>query len=294
MRSRRTAGCSPRPTSKLRPGISAIDLETGARTWLWRADQSITAFSHARTAGGLDRFAAVLEDLHHPAEVFVGDLLGGQIAWRRLTAVSQPRTTLDARRGAVRSPWKAPDGWAMQGFLALPPGVDGDAGRPLPLVTIVHGGPTGAVRFDYQVGRWARVLADAGPRRLRAELPRLHGLGPRRSPSRTSATWAAPTSSTSMAGIDQLIADGIADADRLGICGWSYGGYMTAWAIGQTDRFKAAMAGAAITDWPSFHGRSYLHTWDRKHYGDSDPYDPAAPTTASTRWRTSARSRRRR
>ena len=48
---------------------------------------------------------------------------------------------------------------------------------------------------------------------------------------------------------------------------------MTAWAIGRTDRFKAAMAGAAITDWRSFHGRSYLHTWDRKHYGDSDPYD---------------------
>src|SRR4029079_11720446 len=47
------------------------------------------------------------------------------------------------------------------------------------------------------------------------------------------------------------------------------------WAIGQTDRFKAATAGAAITDWGSVHRRSYLHTWDRKHYGDSDPYDAA-------------------
>ncbi len=56
---------------------------------------------------------------------------------------------------------------------------------------------------------------------------------------------------------------------------------MTAWAIGQTDRFKAAMAGASIADWRSFHGRSYLHTWDRGHYGDSDPYDP---TSAHTRF----------
>jgi dipeptidyl aminopeptidase/acylaminoacyl peptidase len=78
------------------------------------------------------------------------------------------------------------------------------------------------------------------------------------------------------AGIDTLISEGLADGDRLGICGWSYGGYMTAWAVGQTTRFKAAMAGAAITDWPSFHGRSYLHTWDRKHYGNSDPYDAAS------------------
>jgi dipeptidyl aminopeptidase/acylaminoacyl peptidase len=254
--------------------MSALDLETGARTWLWRADQSISAFSHARTSGGLDRFAAVVEDLHHPAEVFVGDLRGGQIAWRRLTAVSQPRTKLTV--GEVRSiAWKAPDGWAMQGFLALPPDVEGTPATPLPLVTIVHGGPTGAVRFDYQVGRWARVMADQG---LAVFVPNYRG----------STGWGLPFAESNVgdmggadfadiqAGIDQLIASSIADADRLGICGWSYGGFMTAWAIGQTDRFKAAMAGAAISDWPSFHGRSYLHTWDRKHYGDSDPYDPTS------------------
>jgi dipeptidyl aminopeptidase/acylaminoacyl peptidase len=254
-------------------GLSAIDIETGARTWLWRAEQSVAAFSHARTAGGLDRFAAVIEDLTHPAEVFVGDLVGGQVAWRRLTALSQPR--LGVTLGEVRSiDWKAPDGWSMQGFLALPPGWK-SGGAPLPLVTLVHGGPTGAVRFDYQVGRWSRVLADAG---LAVFVPNYRG----------STGWGLEFAESNVgdmggadfgdiqAGIDHLVAQGIADPDRLGICGWSYGGYMTAWAIGQTDRFKAAMAGASITDWRSFHGRSYLHTWDRKHYGDSDPYDPAS------------------
>ena len=59
----------------------------------------------------------------------------------------------------------------------------------------------------------------------------------------------------------------------LGVTGGSGGGLLTDWTITQTQRFKAAMAGAAISDWPSFHGRSYLHTWDRKHYGNSDPYD---------------------
>ena len=172
--------------------------------------------------------------------------------------------------------WTAPDGWPMQGFLALPPGrAAGTAQAPLPLVTIVHGGPTGAVRFDYQVGRYARVLADAG---LAVFVPNYRG----------STGWGMAFAESNIgdmggadftdiqSGIDWLIADGVADANRLGICGWSYGGFMTAWAIGQTDRFSAAMAGAAVTDWPSFHGRSYLHTWDRKHYGDSDPYDPTS------------------
>jgi dipeptidyl aminopeptidase/acylaminoacyl peptidase len=54
-----------------------------------------------------------------------------------------------------------------------------------------------------------------------------------------------------MAGVDHLIARGIADPDRLGVCGWSYGGFMTAWVVGQTTRFKAAVAGAPPTNWVS-------------------------------------------
>lgn len=49
---------------------------------------------------------------------------------------------------------------------------------------------------------------------------------------------------------------------------------MTAWAVTQTDRFKAAVMGAGISDWLSFHGKSYLSTWDVKYHGDGDPYDP--------------------
>lgn len=52
-----------------------------------------------------------------------------------------------------------------------------------------------------------------------------------------------------MARDDLLIADGVPDPDRLGIGGWSHGGFMAAWAIGQTDRFKAALMGAGISDW---------------------------------------------
>jgi dipeptidyl aminopeptidase/acylaminoacyl peptidase len=63
------------------------------------------------------------------------------------------------------------------------------------------------------------------------------------------------------AGIDFLIAKGLADPDKLGIFGWSYGGYMTAWAITQTDRFKCAVAGAAITNYESNYGIVSIRGW---------------------------------
>uniref|UniRef100_UPI0018925F4C alpha/beta hydrolase family protein n=1 Tax=Catenulispora rubra TaxID=280293 RepID=UPI0018925F4C len=52
-----------------------------------------------------------------------------------------------------------------------------------------------------------------------------------------------------LAGIDLLVAEGVADPERLGISGWSHGGFMAAWAVGQTERFKAAIVGAGISDW---------------------------------------------
>src|SRR5206468_9790624 len=75
-----------------------------------------------------------------------------------------------------------------------------------------------------------------------------------------------------LAGVDHLVASGLADPDRLGIGGWSYGGFMTAWAITQTDRFKAAVVGAGIGNWLSFHGSSHLCAWDAIQY-DADPYE---------------------
>ena len=74
-----------------------------------------------------------------------------------------------------------------------------------------------------------------------------------------------------LAGTDYCVHVGIADAERLGVGGWSYGGYLTAWAITQTTRFKAAVAGASITNWYSFHGGTDRHGFDEVFFG-TDPY----------------------
>lgn len=82
-----------------------------------------------------------------------------------------------------------------------------------------------------------------------------------------------------VSGVDALIDRGLADAQRLGICGWSYGGFVTAWAITQTTRFKAAIVGAGICDWRSFHGTSNIPAWDALFYL-ADPYAHDGPYAA--------------
>ena len=58
----------------------------------------------------------------------------------------------------------------------------------------------------------------------------------------------------------------VVDVARLAIAGWSYGGFAAAWAVAQTDRFKAAVMGAGISHWLSFHGKTCLATWDQLFY----------------------------
>jgi dipeptidyl aminopeptidase/acylaminoacyl peptidase len=72
-----------------------------------------------------------------------------------------------------------------------------------------------------------------------------------------------------MTGVDYLIQQGIADPERLAIAGWSFGGYMTAWTISQTDRFKAAVAGAGNTNFISFSGTSDIPDYYVKYLGNA-------------------------
>ncbi|MDA1258590.1 MAG: S9 family peptidase [Chloroflexi bacterium] len=249
-----------------RSGISAIDIRTGNRTYLWNAEKGFSNFS--RSISGV--FASVIDDPNNLPEVFAGSEVEGEIKWRKLSDVHSDWADLEV--GETREVfWEGRDGMRIQGFLQLPPGYT--AGK-VPVAMLVHGGPTGAVRFNYQDHhRWSKLISDAG---IAVFLPNYRG----------STGWGVPFTETNigdmggedyqdmLAGLDHLVDTGIADPERLGICGWSYGGFTSAWAVTQTNRFKAAVMGAGIADWRSFHGRSYLHSWDAIHYDDSDPYDP--------------------
>jgi dipeptidyl aminopeptidase/acylaminoacyl peptidase len=85
------------------------------------------------------------------------------------------------------------------------------------------------------------------------------------------ADWGGGDFKDLMAGVDFLIARGIADPDRLGIAGWSYGGYMASWAITQTNRFKAAITGAGLSDLASEFGTEDGSSYDEWFFGT--PYE---------------------
>jgi dipeptidyl aminopeptidase/acylaminoacyl peptidase len=85
--------------------------------------------------------------------------------------------------------------------------------------------------------------------------------------AKNRADWCGGDFKDVMAGVDDLIRRGVADPDRLGIAGWSYGGQMAAWAPTQTRRFKAAVVGAPVTDMASEFGTEGSAVGDRWFYG---------------------------
>jgi dipeptidyl aminopeptidase/acylaminoacyl peptidase len=221
-------------------------------------------FSHAQNGA----LAVIMEDADHPRDVWVSAPGSAGAEWKQLTHLHPQAAEIEIGPTAVHH-WKGAEGWEMQALLIHPVGYQ--AGRKYPLVMWVHGGPTGvsASRYGAAFG-WTQLLANAG---YVVFLPNYRG----------SVGWGLEFAESNIGdmggrdfedmflGIDSLIAAGIADPDRLAIAGWSYGGFAAAWAVSQTRRFRAAVMGAGIAHWLSFHGKSSLADWDAIHYGQS-PY----------------------
>jgi len=142
------------------------------------------------------------------------------------------------------------DGWPIEGFLMLPPGA---GPGPLPTVLFIHGGPHGVYGETFQFQCQAHTAAGFAVLFTNPRGSQNYGQDFAKA---CVDDWGGKDYEDIMAGVDHLIAAGIADADRLGITGWSYGGYMTTWTITQTNRFKAAVAGAIIYNRHSFWGTS--------------------------------------
>jgi dipeptidyl aminopeptidase/acylaminoacyl peptidase len=174
--------------------------------------------------------------------------------------------------------WKsAHDGEEIEGVLTLPVGYQ--AGRRVPLLLIIHGGPSGVSSNGFNPGgRYpSQVFSGLGYASLQPNYRGSTGYGERfRGLNRghiSGHDWIDVNS-----GVDHLIAEGIADPDRLGIMGWSFGGHHTFWGITQTDRFKAASAGAGATDLISMYSQTdlpgFYHTYlGPRPWEDFDLYE---------------------
>ncbi|SEO46053.1 S9 family peptidase [Actinacidiphila rubida] len=251
-----TAGMDVCPTELVQVGNGTplALFADGLDTAIYRLDPEVRRFVRVFTRDGRvdaltasssgEAVAALASTAYEPGDVHCGPP-GGPLVRLSDTGPDLRRVRWGTQE---RLSYKAGDGLDLDGLLILPVDRSRQDG-PFPLITLVHGGPYDRYRDDLNT-TWfsAQWLATAG---YAVFLP-----NPRGGQGHGHAFAAAVAGRVGLeewtdilTGIDLLVADGVADPDRLGIDGWSHGGFMAAWAVGQTDRFKAALVGAGVTDW---------------------------------------------
>lgn len=200
----------------------------------------------------------------------------GQGLLARITGSHRPGRTIpaDVEWGIQeRLRYQAADGLDLDGLLVLPIGKT-QADGPFPLITLVHGGPYDRWADDVQL-QWVPSAQWFAHQGFASFLP-----NPRGGQGRGHEFAAAVAKRVGQeewhdieTGIDLLVQQGVADPDRLGISGWSHGGFMAAWATTQTDRFKAALVGAGISDWPKLIAHGEWGAFEAA-LGDSPEHSP--------------------
>ena len=174
--------------------------------------------------------------------------------------------------------WQSGD-FRVQGWLLYPQQFDPQ--RRYPMVVEVHGGPA-----SERAAAWPSSAYDMSV---------LAGMGyfvffpnPRGSYGQGEAFTRANVKDFGYgdlhdieAGVDAVLAQSRIDPDRVGITGWSYGGYMTMWTVTQTHRFRAAVAGAGIADWQSYYGENSIDEWMIPYFGASVYKDPSVYAKSS-------------
>lgn len=251
--------------------IGTVDAHTGALQPLWSVDESILS---GRTRGIPEisattdgsAVALVRESLATAPEVWAGPP-------GRLTQLTHANTGARPSWGkAVNVQWHN-DQFNVQGFLIYP--MNFDATKHYPMIVLIHGGPSAASGSSF--------IAENSEQ---AELSRdgyfVFMPNPRGSYGQGEAFTRANVKDFGhgdlrdiMAGVDAVIARYPVDGKRLGVTGWSYGGFMTMWTVTQTNRFRAAVAGAGISNWLSYTGENGISEWMVPFFGATAYEDPA-------------------
>ncbi len=163
--------------------------------------------------------------------------------------------------------WKSKDGKVIEGLLTYPVGYQ--AGQKVPLILNIHGGPAGVFQQTFIGGRGVYPLATFAARGYAILRPNPRGSSGYGAEFRRAniQDWGVGDYQDIMTGVDRVIEMGVADPDRLGVMGWSYGGYMTSWIVTQTKRFKAASAGAPVTNLMSFNGTADIPSFIPDYMG---------------------------
>jgi dipeptidyl aminopeptidase/acylaminoacyl peptidase len=249
-------------------GISKLNLNTGKVDQLWSGPETVTASFSADHA----KSAAIRSSPAHPAEIWVGSIGN----WKQLTHYND---SVRPDWGEMKSLHWASDGMRVQGWLLYPKGYD--SSRRYPMVVAVHGGPAAAVRPTWPSrGLNLYKLSAQGYFVLYPNPRGSYGQGETFTQGNVK-DFGYGDFRDIMAGVDEVVKTLPVDEQRIGIFGWSYGGYMTMWAVTQTHRFRAAVAGAGLSNWQSYYGQNDIDEWMIPYFGASVYDDPAVYARSS-------------
>ena len=224
----------------------AYDITTGTYTQL----------SQKRTINGTSiskdgkTIAVTMDAPDSATEIYVTDPSFANL--KRLTNTNPQLAEIQQGETEVMT-WKSSDGVEVEGVLLKPVGFQ--AGRRYPTLVVAHGGPAGAYVNGFRLGglEGGQVWAGKGWAVFYPN-PRGSSNYGQKTLAANVNDWGGGDFKDIQTGVDALIARGISDPDKLAHIGWSYGGYMTAWTITQTTRYKAAMVGAGLTNMWSMYG----------------------------------------
>jgi len=262
------------------PGLWIQPLDSPAR----RLDTGSAVPGSAITVSRSGQIALLASEPDRPTELYYQASPGSQ--FQRLTDFNSHIAALNlGKQESIR--WRGADDFDMDGILTYPP--DYQPGQPYPLVLSIHGGPRGTSTMGFSAR--AQWLASHGWVVFQPNYRGSDNLGNDYQAAIWNDAGAGPGRDV-MSGVDLLIQRGIADPSRMAVSGWSYGGYMTTWLLGNyPDRWRAGVAGASVTDHIDQYVLSDIHSSVATYYGGSPFTDPKrlqayreqAPITYATR-----------
>ena len=246
--------------------VARVPAEGGAVERLAEAPGVVYGVSLGKGAEG-DRLAVVASTPHQPAEVMA-------LEGKKARAISSHnRELLDTVELGVLEgiEFESRDGTVVHGILVKPPGYQ--PGRRYPTIAYIHGGPVGQDGFEFDF-TW-QILAAKG---YVVVAPNYRGSSGRglQFTRAIDADWGNLEVQDVIAAVDHLVAQGIADPERLGIGGWSYGGMTTNYTIATDTRFKAAVSGAGVSNMLAAYGTDqYIRQYENEvglPWNDIKPY----------------------
>ena len=198
----------------------------------------------------------------HPSELYILESLKSKP--KQLTDFNAFVDSLNLGK-SIGIEWSGPDGFDEDGVLTYP--VDYNKNRKYPLVLIIHGGPEGASKLEFS--DLAQLFAGKGFFVFQPNYRGSINLGDKYQHAIFRNTGEGPGEDV-MAGLKKIESMEIIDTNRIGVTGWSYGGYMTSWLNGRyPDKWKAAVEGAALNDWVMDYTIAYYQTYDLYFFGGS-------------------------